>query len=331
MDKRRTRIRRLSRPLIYLYVLIILLTLFTVATYTWFAISRTPKVSDMGLSVNAPKGLELSADPLAEEWTQQLNFMDLTGETAPLRPVTWSETDQRFYAAHYGLDGRLTDLWEPLNDERHANKNNADGYYLKGTFFARSEQPVTVSLSPAVEVEEGRKGAGTYLIGTPVWNAQQILHNNGGSGAELAVRIGIQIQITDINGVPTEEPPVFYIYEPNSNLHIDGTRSYVATPSMRGDASLVPESRLITQTASTWSEVNPVQRAAVIHTMGEFTSDTELFQLSGSELARLNVYVWLEGQDVDCTNEIGRAAQVLANLQFTAENGGHSGLVPIED
>lgn len=331
MDKRRTRIRRLSRPLIYLYVLMILLTLFTVATYTWFAISRTPKVSDMGLSVNAPKGLELSADPLAEEWTQQLNFIDLTGETAPLRPVTWSEKDQRFYAAHYGFDGRLTNHWEPLNDDRHANKNNADGYYLKGTFFARSEQPVTVSLSPAVEVEEGRKGAGTYLIGTPVWDAQQILHNNGGSGAELAVRIGIQVQITDLNGEPTEEPPVFYIYEPNCNLHIDGTRSYVATPSILGGASLVPENRLITQTASTWTEVSPVQRTAVIHTMGEFTSDTELFKLSDSELARLNVYVWLEGQDVDCTNEIGRAAQVLANLQFAADNGGHSGLVPIED
>lgn len=331
MDKRQIQIRRISRPLIYLYVLIILLTLFTVATYTWFYISRTPKVSDLGLSVNAPKGLELSADPLAEEWTQQLNFLDLTGETAPLRPVTWSEADQRFYAANYGMDGRLTDRWEPLNDERHANKDNADGYYLMGTLYARSEQAATVSLSPAVEVEEGKKGAGTFLIGTPVWDAQQILHNNGGSGAELAVRIGIKIQKTDLEGTPTEEAPVFYIYEPNADLHIDGSRGYVATPSIDESAGLVPEDRLITQTASTWTEVSPVQRSVVIHDMGQFTSQTELFVISAHELARLDVYVWLEGQDADCTNVIGREAQVLANLQFAADFGGQSGLVPIED
>ena len=104
LDKKGTRIRWFTRPLIYLYVLIILLTLFTVATYTWFAISRTPKVSDMGLSVNAPAGLELSGDPLAVEWTQRLDFAELTGEAAPLRPVTWSDKDQQFYAATYGLD-----------------------------------------------------------------------------------------------------------------------------------------------------------------------------------------------------------------------------------
>ncbi len=330
MDKQRPRILRIQRPLLYLYALIILFTLLTVATYTWFALSRTPKVSDLGLSVNAPSGLELSADPLAETWTQQLNFLDLTGQTVPLRPVTWSEADQRFYAANYGLDGRLTHRWEPLNDERHANKDNADGYYLLGTFYARSGQAATVSLSPAVEVEEGKKGAGTFLIGTPVWDSEQILHNNGGSGAELAIRIGIRVQKTDLSGTPIEEDPIFYIYEPNSDLHLDGQRGYVATASVDGTDTLVPAERLITQTASTWSEVDPVQRSVVIHSMGLFTSDTELFRISADELVQLKVYVWLEGQDVDCTNVIGQSAQVLANLQFIADFGGHSGLEPIE-
>lgn len=330
MGKKQTRKGRLIRPLIYLYALIILLTLTTVATYTWFAISRTPKVSDMGLSINAPAGLELSADPLAEEWSQQLDFAQLTGETAPLRPITWSQKDQRFYGANYGLDGRLTDVWEPLNDNRHANKNNADGYYMMGVFYARCGENATVKLSPAVEVEQGRKGAGTFLIGTPVWDGQQILHNNGGSGAELALRVGIKVQKTDLQGNPTEEPAKFLIYEPNADLHMDGTEGYVATPSIDGSATLVPEDYLITQTASTWTEADPVQREAVIHTMGEFTSDTALFEISIHELAQITVYVWLEGQDVDCTNAIGQHAQVLANLQFTADQGNHSGLVPIE-
>ena len=326
MDKKGTRIRWFTRPLIYLYVLIILLTLFTVATYTWFAISRTPKVSDMGLSVNAPAGLELSGDPLAVEWTQRLDFAELTGETAPLRPVTWSDKDQQFYAATYGLDGRLTDQWEPLNDSRHANKNNSDGYYMMGVFYARSDQSATVSLSPAVEVAEGQKGAGTFLIGTPVWDSHRVIHKNGGNGAELAMRMGLKVQKTDINGIPTDENPVFYIYEPNADQHLGDTEGYVATPSIDGNEHLIPQDRIITQTTSYWSEVSPVQRTAVIYDMGEFTTDTELFRITENELVQITVYIWLEGQDVDCTNAIGQAAQILANLQFAADFSGQSGL-----
>ena len=251
MEKKQVK-RWLVRPLIYLYALIILFTLSTVATYTWFVISRTPKVSDMGLSINAPAGLEFSIDPVAEEWTLQLNFAELTGETAPLRPVTWSNREQRFYAANYGIDGRLTDTWEPLNDNRHANKNNSDGYYMMGTFYARCGENATVKLSPAVAVEEGKNGAGTYVIGTPVWDSENISHENGGSGAELAIRIGIRIQKTDLNGNPTEEPSQFIIYEPNADLHIDGSRGYAATSSIDLTSTLVPEENLITQTASTW-------------------------------------------------------------------------------
>lgn len=330
MDKRKTRIRKLSRPLIYVYVLLVLFVLLTVATYTWFTISRTPKVSDLGLSVNAPSGLELSADPLAAEWTQRLDFAEITGETAPLRPVTWSEREQRFYAATYGLDGRITGRWEPLSDSRNANKNNTDGYYVMGTFYARSDQNATVRLSPALEVEEGRKGAGTFLVGTPIWDSDRVIHNNGGSGAEMAVRIGLKLQKTDLNGNITAEDPVFYIYEPNADLHLDGEENYIATPSIDGSGNLVPEDRLITQNACVWSEVSPAQRSVVMYDMGEFTSATELFRITNEELVMVTVYVWLEGQDVDCTNEVGQAAQVLANLQFAADFDGGSGLEPVK-
>lgn len=327
---KKTRIRKIPRSLIYVYVLIILFTLLTVATYTWFTISRTPKVSDLGLSVNAPSGLELSADPLAPEWTQHLDFAELTGETAPLRPVTWSEKDQRFYAATYGFDGRMTGRWEPLTDSRNANKNNTDGYYLMGTFYARCDQKATVSLSSAIEVEEGKKGAGTFLVGTPLWDSAQVLHNNGGSGAEMAVRIGLKLQKTDLEGNATAEDSVFYIYEPNANTHLDGDENYVETPSIDGSANLVPEDRLITQNACTWTETNPVERSVVIYDMGEFTSDTELFRITKEELVKITVYVWLEGQDVDCTNMVGQAAQVLANLQFSAAFDSGSGLEPVK-
>lgn len=313
---------------VYFYMILILFSLTSVATYTWFSLSQTPRVSDMNLYVNTQSGFELALTPDAEEWVYQLDFLDMVDVTTPLRPVTWSEQNQLFFAAEYGIDGRLTGQWEALSDERNANKDNLDGYYIKASFYARSGQPVTVSLSPAVEVEEGVSGSGTYLIGTPVWNGEQILHDNGGQNAENAVRIGIRITPVDETGAQAPGEIKFYIYEPNCDTHLDGTTGYVPTPSIDGTSTLIGDDSLILQTGSTWTEAYPVQRDVVVRELGEFLTPTELFALEAGELVRIDVYVWLEGQDVDCTNQI-TGAQIIASLQFAADAGSQSGMVPI--
>ena len=314
------------------YGLIVLLSLFTVASYTWFSLSRTPAVSDLGLYVNTPVGMEIATDLQAEEWSLQLNFFDIVQDETVLKPVTWSENSQCFYAISYGVDGRMshTAKLEKLNDERHTNKSNADGHYVMATFYARTSEPIKVSLSPAVEVSEGIEGAGTYVIGTPVWNDQELLHDNGGNGAQYAIRVGFRIQKTDLDGNDLEEPPAFYIYEPNSDRHVTHGDGYLATPSVDGTTGLVPDDRLIIQTTSSWSEAMPVQKKVVIKQMGEFQSDTTLFTLEKNELARITMYIWLEGQDVDCTNIIGHKSQIVASVQFDAEYHAHTGLETIE-
>lgn len=323
-------LKRPGRIMSYFYVVVILLSLFSVATYTWFSLSRTPEVNDMALYINTPTGLQISTDPLSDDWRLRLDFSEVTGSKCPLRPVTWSDNEKRFYAANYGLDGRMTGIWEPLEDSRHANKDNADGYYMMGTIYARTDQQATVSLSPAVEVEEGVKGSGTYVIGEPIWNPDELHHENGGRGAELAIRIGFMIQKTDLNGVPTEEESVFYIYEPNNDRHIDAGSGYVDTASIDMTPTLVQPERLIGQTMSDWSEADPVENGVVVRRLGAFTGDTELFELKTDELAKITIYVWLEGQDIDCTNVIGHEAKILASIQFATESKNQSGLVPVE-
>lgn len=333
---------------VYLYLVLVLMTLLTVASYTWFSLSQTPRVSDLYMFVNADAGLELSLTPDAEEWELQLDFRDMVDVTTPLRPVTWSDLNQRFYAANYGIDGRLTGQWEPLNDDRHANKDNLDGYYIKATFYARSGQPVTVSLTPAIEVNDGIQGAGTYLIGYPQWDSEEIVHNDAGQGAQSAMRLGFRITPVDAAGQPTGEESVFYIYEPNIDQHTgdwtaadpgvydreylpegsDSLTGYIPTPSIDGTDSLVDESRLILQTSSTWTEADPVERSVVIHELGQFVTDPYLFTLEGDDMVRIDLYVWLEGQDADCTNVISRA-QIMASVQFRGDAGEHSGMQPI--
>lgn len=120
------------------YLLLILLILLTTATYTWFSLSKTPRVSDLYLTVNAGAGLELTLDLQSEDWGQQINFADTLADVTPLKPVTWSQRDQRFYAAVFGADGRIAGIQQPLSDEHNANRSDSSGYYVKGTFYART-------------------------------------------------------------------------------------------------------------------------------------------------------------------------------------------------
>ena len=313
---------------LYCVMILILMTLLVTATYTWFSISRTPRVSNIGLYINAPTGLVLSTAPEGEEWVRQLTFAEMVPETAPLRPVTWSEKEQRFYAAVYGADGRQTGQWLPLSDGNNANRDDVYGYYIKATLYATTDTAVTVSLTHAREVEQGVAGSGTFLMGTPMWDAENIRHYDGGYGAQNALRVGIRITPLS-DGQEQPDRAAFLIYEPNSDTHMDGSAGYVPTPSIDGTDTLVPENRLIRQSASTWEEVDPVEHGKLQHFLGEFEREPELFSLGVQEVVRLDLYIWLEGQDVDCDNRIGRDAQISANIQFYADSAGQSGLVPL--
>ncbi len=321
----------LKRIVLYFYVIMILLILVTAASYTWFSISQTPRVSDMNLFVNAEEGLELSLDPSAEEWELQLDLREIVPETSPLRPITWVDEENKFYAAAYGIDGRLLpfEYWQPLNDEINANKDNTYGYYMKLTVYARSSSNVKVNLAKAMEVDEGINGSGTYLIGTPIWDSEELRHGNGGFGAEAAVRVGFRITPVNDRGEPTGEEPEFFIYEPNANTHMGEPGAFLDTPSVTGAPNLVGEDHLIRQSTSFWTESYPIERDVVIKIFGEFETNPYLFSLKKGEIVKIDIYIWLEGQDPDCVSEI-QDAQIAANIQFHADPDTQSGLVPIE-
>lgn len=327
-EKKNRGLSKKTKLIIYAYLLLFLLVISVTATYTWFSLSRTPQVSNLSMYVTSKSGLELALTPDSEKWGSQLSYIDMTSKSFPLRPITWSEKDQRFYAADYGIDGRITDNWQPLSDQQNANLDNRDGYYCIGTMYARTSEDVTVSLTQSAQMAEGVSGSGTYLIGMPIWDKDKLSHTNAGQGAENAVRVGIQITLLDGSNRPIEQTKKFYIYEPNCDSHADGKSGYVATESIDGNNSLVPSDRLILQKHSSWTETTPIENGVQVYTIGDFETKTELFFLKANQKAMIKLYLWLEGQDIDCTNAI-REAQIIANIQFKADAKSSSGLQPI--
>lgn len=320
-----------QRTVLYLCLLTALLTLLVAATYTWMSLSMTPRVSNMDIYIAGQTGLELAAayDAEDDKWGTVLDFKEIVGTETQLKPATWSQKEQTLKTMVYGMDGRMTGVYEALSDEKNANRKDIEGYYVKGTFYVRSDSKVTVSLGEAVEVNGGENTAGTYVIGTPVWNEQTLLHDDGGQGAETAIRVGIRITKVSPETGAAQGSGEFFIYEPNCDGHISSSASDTAeTKSIDGDDTLTDAQHLIRQTMSSWSEASPVQSSVTIKSLGKFTTSTKLFTLQAGEVAAVDLYVWLEGQDVDCTNII-EEAQIIANIQFAADYEGQSGLVDI--
>lgn len=336
----RKRIKRSQFITVSVYVFFVLLSLFVMASYTWFSLSRTPRVSNMNVYITSAAGLELSAD--MNEWLLQMNIWDTEFIPVDLRPVTWSDATQQFWAARYGSDGRRmpTDQWHPLTDDRHANKLSLmDGYYIKSTFYARSGMITDVELSPAVLVnEEGTMGSGTYLIGAASWDLESLIHINDGKGAESSIRIGFRCTpgiLTDSDGdgtldtfAPQKARGPMYLYEPNIDRHLSGFGSYTPTPSIDGSPTLVPQDRMILQEGSGWADLEIPEISNIKLTLGKFVQNPPLFRVNPGEVMRIEMYIWLEGQDIDCTNAMN-GAQLIANIQFTGKTEAQTGMVPI--
>lgn len=321
----RKKIHKTPYVLFYTYLLVVLMLLLSVASYTWYSLSRTPKVNNMNVYITSGDQLELSTDPGAETWTNQLDiystkelsaYQGENAEKPALLQTTWSDIDGCFYGPMYGYDGRLMKVmsWFPLSDERNANNLTADSYYIKATLYARCGMPVEVSLAEAMDVDStGTQGSGTYVIGSP----------NTGKGPETAVRIGFRITYVDSAGNELSERGPMIIYEPNIDRHVDGSTDYIPTYSIHDlDSQLVDEDRLIMQAFSKSTSKT-----------GDFLTDTALFTLKPGEIAKIEVYIWLEGQDVDCSNSMSdgiSTTAIQANIQFTGSTESQSEMVPIE-
>jgi hypothetical protein len=49
------------------------------------------------------------------------------------------------------------------------------------------------------------------------------------------------------------------------------------------------------------------------------------------EMVQVEVYLWLEGQDPDCTNLIGREAMIFSSIQLFADVNYDSGMDDIDE
>ncbi len=377
-----------------LYLVLVLLALLVSATYAWFALSKTPSVSNIFLYATCNTGLEIALDFTDSDWGQQIDFSQVLDDSVVLYPATWSAENQAFLRADYGSDGRVSAV-DVVVADTPTQAVVQNGYFVKVTYYARTDVTMDVSLAESVTLADETEGSGTYVMGMPIWDEEEGEHTNGGNGAENAIRVGFKItkytleeteesaeeesasqtQYTqEMLEAATAESYDFIIYEPNANAHnvyvdtspddedeqdelalaelteeeredwlaeqallqdedalylaasMDG---YVNTPSVDGTATLVPSEYLYPQAACLWGDTTPAVRGEVGKILGDFAVDPYLFTISPNEVVKIELYLWVEGQDIDCLS-VEEESQLFANIQFLGIYQTGSGLTSIE-
>lgn len=304
--------------------ILILLTGFmlAVSTYAWFTANRIVSVNSLNVRVDSQGGIEISVDGL--NWKTMINEEELKNATSTYESSINMLPDSLVPTSSVGSvsGGFMTmfkgttsnnDLGEyTLVTKRSNEALGNEGDYLAFDIFLKVDKAQPGYLTPNSTVTfTGTNNAGAE-------NATRIAFLDEGTTAIGSAKATIQSMR---NGTASD----LYIWEPNSNTHsqtgIANAMSLFgqtinannAPLSYSGVSAEIAESQAITLRNATaanypayFANVNPNYKTAT-----GFSTNTQIFDLKAG-ITKYRVYIWLEGQDVDCEN--GSSS---GNLEFT--------------
>lgn len=318
-------------------ILLLLLGILLISsTYAWFTANQTVTISTLDVHIEAQNGLQISTD--ATTWKSIIENADITtnaysGNTnqvpANMEPVsTIGKIDSSTgnMIMYYGTvtadedDGGTYKLTATQETDVAGNA----GKYIAFDIFLRVDKETQLKLTEASSVV--------------------MKENSTDKGIKQASRVAFCIQgtqpvgtdlatITGLKGATSfgESGASVYIWEPNSNLHTAAAvaharDNYGITTTSDGAATAVPYYGInqIISTGVALSDTNNGNSSSFTaitpnyitesDDAGKISAEKNIFTLQ-SGITKVRVYMWIEGQDVDCENTAS-GTDISFNLQL---------------
>ena len=302
-----------KRRLRILFLLIFMTGLMlSVSTYAWFTANRIVSVNSLNVRVESQGGIEISVDGL--NWKTMINQDELKAAVDTYEASINQFPDSLVPTSTAGnVSNGFMDMW------RGSTTGNDDGVYILTTTKsneALGTEGDYLAFDIFLKVDKAQDG---YF--TP--NSTATFTGNNNAGAENAVRIAFleegttaigssKSAIQSMRGGTSSD---LYIWEPNANTHsstgianafslFGQTISANNAPlSYSGVTGAIPAAQNITLGQATAARY-PAYFANVdvdYKTETGFSTNTQIFDLRAG-ITKYRVYIWLEGQDVDCEN-----------------------------
>ena len=318
MNKKTKRRGNLKYSLLLLLLLAILLV---TSTYAWFTANKTVTISELQVNVQAQNGLQISTDAI--NWKAVLSKDDITG------------------VAYEGCINQIPATMEPVSTAGNVTSGNLDLFY--GTVNPGDTGEYEITATKEADATKGTNGKymayDIYLkVDTPsnlkLTTASNVLSPTN-SGLQNSSRVAFLVQghadtgtdATTLYAVNNGTADELYIWEPNYDTHSAAAvqhafSTYGVTINQTdvqqtydGIKAQIDTGIQLKQANATANNTYFARVTPKINTETTFVENQEMFQLQAG-VTKVRIYIWIEGQDLDCENNAsGSEAQF--NLQFT--------------
>lgn len=319
--------RRKYRLLILLLLMLGTGTMLATSTYAWFTSNKNVSVEKLKVNIEAKNGIQISAD--GTKWKSIVQKADLNGarngnyKTAvnqipgTLEPVsTVAVPDENGYLPmYYGVvetsdtvanNGEYiltaTKTTEIDDNVRTSGEADTAKFIAFDLFFKVNEDtPIYLQANSGVTSADANDSG--------IKNASRIAFVTLGNitdGSALA----------DIQKLNAGAASTVTVWEPNFDVHtpagIANAKDVYGITTTEANGELVPYSGIKATIAKAddillgdatqakhedkFTTVTPTKS-----TVADFTTNTELFTLTKG-ITKVRIYMWVEGQDVDCEN-----------------------------
>jgi len=329
--------KKLTSLLLLCFLTIIMIS---ISTYAWFTANRTVTISSLDVNVTASSGLQVSVD--AYNWKTVITNADInTADTVYTGAVNQVPTVLKpvSTAGTFATSGKLAMFSGTVIDDAGDFKltaaaltdtkgNGVDaGDYIVFDLFLKndSQNPVDLYLSSESGVVNK-----TGSLDRGLKNAARVAFVVEGNALSSDPAGAQGKTTTDTNNV--------YIWEPNFDVHTangvaaafstyeitttetgagiiayEGVKAPIASPGVKlKDANSTDGGTY----ASSFQAITPKYVTPAKYSEIAVGDDyLEIFELA-SGITKIRIYMWVEGQDVDCENNAS-GTDISFNVQFT--------------
>ena len=330
MEKRNSKKRKKSKK-IFIAILMILFTgvILTASTYAWFTANKTVTVSQIDVNVTTSEGLQISAD--AVNWKTVISNDDITGvtysgnknqlpkETATIKPTsTIGEIDTAtgFMKMFVGtVESNDAGNYILTAQQSTETKSTTSGDFVVFDLFFQTNAAATIYLTSNSTV-------GSVGAATGIQNASRVgfvVQGHAAAGTDAAT----------IRALKSDGTVPAVIWEPNNDVHTAAAVKHafdvyeistqqtgapkLAYKGVKKDISKTANVLLKSTETEYFADVTPNISTTVA---GIPTTKYErVFDLEAG-VTKVRIYMWVEGQDVDCEDNAS-GGSVSYNLQFS--------------
>ena len=316
--------------------LLILLLLITVvmlgtSTYAWFTANRVVTINQIDVKVEASNGLQISTD--ASTWKTVITNEDITAGYAGANNIlpanvtavsTTGAITNHLMDMYSGVIGNDDDGNYTIytNKENEASTTSANGKFVAFDVFLKvdKDEQIYLTQNSSVANKDTDKG---------LQNSARVAFVEIGQG-DSSKAPGELIKLN--NSAKTQA----FIWEPNADAHADTVKNQLsaqygvslvangATPYY-GITGAFTSPQLLNETVNGTNTDYSALVTPDLTTLASFGTAVDadgnkvedykqVFNLKAG-VTKMRVYMWIEGQDIDCEN-YATGASISYNLQF---------------